>query len=172
MTRSLAPPAPGRIVWEPCAGGGSWLGAFSARGWGWHATEVDPAAESVQRGLARCADALTPAALPGPAPSLEVWSNPPFSITDDLLQLWTEQGIPRAVLLLRLCWLAAVSRKDITRKLRAVHVLSPRISFNGPGRKKGSTDSEDYAILDFRLQELRPEGAPAELHFLRWKEKR
>ena len=171
VTRSLAPPGPGRIVWEPCAGGGDWLDAFEARGWNWRATEIDPGASSVQMGKAVCADALHPRAAPSPAAKVEVWTNPPFSLTDELLHLWTEMGIPRAVLLLRLCWIAAQSRREITGRIRAVHVLSPRISFTGPGRKKGSTDSEDYAVLDFRLQESRPPRAPAELHFLRWRER-
>lgn len=161
---------PSLPVWEPCAGGGSWIEALRAARHEVHGTEIDPNAESVRRGLAEQGDAMDgpPAALRGR--NFEVWTNPPFSVANELLQAWTRLPTPprRVVLLMLHAWPNAEERAWIWPYLHRHVLLYPRISFGGPNRDgKGSTDQREYAVLDLRFGP-RPATSPT-LDRLDWR---
>lgn len=154
ILRSGVLPPPRGAVWEPFAGAGSWVRALRAAGAQVSATELDGAAASVREGLAVRGDALrgSPACLPE---DYEVWTNPPFSLAGEALEVWRRSPRPprRVVFLVLQSWIVAESRVWVWRHLRAQIVLSPRLSFEGPGRC-GGTDMREYALVDLRLDRV------------------
>ncbi len=144
-------------VWEPCAGGGAWVRALREElGDRWmeiHATEIDPGAASIRAGLATHGDALNPMSCPwaNGSENYEIWTNPPFSLANDLLRAWLAFPNPprRVILLLLQAWPNPEERAWVWPHMRQEIVLYPRISFGGPGRKIGQTDQRDYAIFEF-----------------------
>jgi hypothetical protein len=152
-------------VWEPCAGGGAWIRALRAyrHTLAIAATEIDPSARSVVDRLARRGDARDPAACPwsgkGEKP-YEIWTNPPFSLANDLCKAWFSfPNAPRRIVLLVLqSWPNAAERAWLRPYLRRQVVLYPRICFGGPGRPAGQTDQRDYALIELTPGRPRTRG--------------
>lgn len=161
-------PAPTAPVWEPCAGSGVWIEQLRAAGHVAEGTEIDARASSVQRGLARHGDAMRPCPYWGEG-AFEVWTNPPFSIANDLCRAWILGPRPprRIVLLMLQQWLVPDERMWLWQFLRSQIVLYPRLSFSGPGRTLGDTDMREYAIHDLWISP-RP-SASATFRRLDWR---
>lgn len=164
---ALAPPT--SHVWEPCAGDGGFARILRDHVAHVVATEVDPVVALT--GGTICADARywSPPnrsaypKIPGTRdPSWEIWTNPPFSLSEDLVRTWL--GLPdpptRLVLLLRGGWLLAARRLDLLPHLDRIIHLTPRISFGGPGREDhvGQSDTHHHDILVLRPD--RPYSGP------------
>lgn len=155
-------------IWEPCAGGGAWINALREelddRWTEIHGTEIDPNAASIREGLAVQGDARDPAACPwaNGSEGYEIWTNPPFSLANDLLKAWLAFPNPprRVVLLVLQAWPNAAQRAWVWPHLRRQIVLYPRISFGGPGREKGGTDLRDYALIDLESEQRLPHQSP------------
>lgn len=151
---SGALPEPGRPVWEPCAGAGAFVrGLRSCReSLRIEATEIDPVAAALSG--ATVADAASYAPFQGRNLAYEIWTNPPFSLADDLIRAWVALPHPpaRVVLLMREGWLNAERRRWVLPHIAAEIVLVPRISFGGPGagRTAAQTDTHNHVILDLR----------------------
>lgn len=166
--------------WEPCAGSGNWLSALGARsGLGpGMASELDPQSESVRSGRAVQRDALQ--GPPGDFEPENIVTNPPFSISPQLLRSFIQIPSARMIALLLLQqWIVpdgqgAERRRDLCwgPVARPTHqiLLYPRIAFEGPGRVVGATDMREYALYLWHRQ---PDGSwcpprPTVLRRLNW----
>lgn len=176
---SPALPEPGYRIWEPCAGAGAFvrgLRALERLDETWiEATEIDPVAAALSG--ATVADAATHIPFQGRAVTCEIWTNPPFSLADDLLRAWLALPVPphRVVLLMRQGWINAEKRRWVLPHLSAEIVLVPRISFGGPGsgRTATQTDTHNHVVLDIRPPRrgvtCRSPGMPVRSYMYDWK---
>lgn len=161
--------------WEPCAGGGAFVRALQTLGPG-AATELDPHAEAVRRGMAQAGNALH-----GPPAGMQpilICTNPPFSLATEILKMALAVPTCQVVALLLLqSWIVPEGHRASwvwgpdARLYRQV-VLYPRIAFGGPGRNGNTTDQREYALHVWRrVDGVWNASGPMELERLVWRKK-
>jgi hypothetical protein len=142
----LLPIVPGRLAWEPHAGGGAFVAALRLAGAVVTASDIDENAPGLTGRTAFVGDFLAMKRTPSDVEPDWIVGNPPFKGFEahiDHALTWA----PDVAYLLRLAVMESAGRVDAWGRwpLRHVWVLAERPSFTG-----GQTDSAAYGFFWFR----------------------